>query len=644
MTAKNGLSLGLVLLLASAALAQGPELAPPPETVTPPADAPVSTALKQAAENAKANFRPLTKDDVEAARSALAQRSKALENRVGPTSSHGAAWLEFLKWNGVQKQLAPNSEVDLPAARTALKQLMSGAPGLEVPEAQAAAAALEKYIDIASFQAAKDQGAVYNKLIDDLLANLEQNPAQSARTLHEVERRLDYLTSLGQAPQLIAELNTQWGQTNFFADASANLLNRLMARPVSEVGPVTDCILGTSISGTGCTNGQITVTPLDSSGVARIRFNFTGNTQTSTVGRNGPVAIRSSGNTSFAAAKVAELSDEYFRIYPADVNATTRSKTKSVTKVGGGLGAGLIERIARKKVAESKNQADAIASDHAEDRIAAEFNEQLLERLTDARRRYDDRLRRKLRARFATPQDLVYSSNASGVQIQGRIARRGQVGANSTPPAPVGAADLVTRMHQTAANNFATRYLGGAKFSQAAVDADIQMTPAPPEGLAERLKYDPNDPPSDKRRADFKPWSVELRESRPVSFTFRDNEIEIITHANKITSGDESFLNWDLVTKLVPERSDNGWTLVRQGDIELFPADFDPDSGKRLNNRQLALRSNLNKAINNAQEEMGKVIEIDRIEISNPESSLNALRTHDLAVGAGWLVGGWNAE
>ncbi len=170
------------------------------------------------------------------------------------------------------------------------------------------------------------------------------------------------------------------------------------------------------------------------------------------------------------------------------------------------------------------------------------------------------------------------------------------------------------------------------------------MTPAPPEGLAERLEYDPNDPPSEKRRADFKPWSVELRDSRPVSFTFRNNEIEIITHSTKITSGDESFLNWDLVTKLVPERSDKGWTLVRQGDIELFPADFDPESGKRLNNRQLALRSNLNKAINNAQEEMGKVIEIDRIEISNPESSLNALRTQDLAVGAGWLVGGWVAE
>ncbi len=264
---------------------------------------------------------------------------------------------------------------------------------------------------------------MYNKLIDDLLANIENNPSTSARTLFEVERRLDYITSLGQAPQLVSELNAQWGQTNFFADASANLLNRLMARPVNEASPVTDCILGTSITGTGCTNGQITVTPLDSYGVARIRFNFTGNTQTSTVGRNGPVAIRSSGNTSFSASKIAELDDSYFRIFPADVNATTRSKTRSVTKVGGGLGSGLIEAIARKKVAESKRQGEAIASDHAEVRIAAEFNEQLLERLTDARRRYDDRVRRKLRR--ASPRRKTWFTRRTPAACRFKAASRG---------------------------------------------------------------------------------------------------------------------------------------------------------------------------------------------------------------------------
>ncbi len=135
MTANNGLWFGLLLLFTGVASGQGPELAPQePSNFALTEVAKLPAGLVQAANNAKANFRPLTTEDVETARSTLAQRSVALENRVGPASSYGAAWLDFLKWNGVQKQLAPNSEVDLPAARTALKQLMSGTPGLEVPE------------------------------------------------------------------------------------------------------------------------------------------------------------------------------------------------------------------------------------------------------------------------------------------------------------------------------------------------------------------------------------------------------------------------------------------------------------------------------------------------------------------------------
>ena len=135
------------------------------------------------------------------------------------------------------------------------------------------------------------------------------------------------------------------------------MLGRLANQMVTDCAPVEDCILGTSIRGTGYTSGLLSVSTLPAADRARLAFSLRGTTRSSTRGVNGPVAIYSTGQTHFTAHKIVELSDRKFRMMPSSASAQTRTRTGEIEKIDGGLFSGLIERIAADRVAEKKPQA-----------------------------------------------------------------------------------------------------------------------------------------------------------------------------------------------------------------------------------------------------------------------------------------------
>ena len=139
---------------------------------------------------------------------------------------------------------------------------------------------------------------------------------------------------------------------------------------------MSECILGTSVSGNGRTIGGLTVQPMTSYGAARLQFTLSGTTYSRRRGVNGPVAIYSAGTTPFVATQTVDLSNVAFSVCPPSVDAKTNNKTLDVKKIGGGFGSRFIEAIAKKKVAEKKSQANAVASVKAERRIGDRFYDQ----------------------------------------------------------------------------------------------------------------------------------------------------------------------------------------------------------------------------------------------------------------------------
>ncbi|TWT99295.1 hypothetical protein Pla108_02300 [Botrimarina colliarenosi] len=597
--------------------------------------------LPEAAEAAKEAFEPLSSEDLDAARSRLAERVVAVERLLNPSTQFGARWLDFLAWEGVQKQLAPDAEPDLAAARETLRRLGSGADGLEKPQLQSVAQALEDYIVVASFAPAPAdrQEKSFDAMVDGLAERLgDRAGLVNVRANHEAERRLALLAGLesaGRGGPLLERVRRDFGMTNAFVEVQAPLLNELVGRPINDCGPLTDCILGTSIRGTGATNATLTVSPIPSLGQARLAFRLSGSTRSNTTGVNGPVQIRSLGDTTFSATKIVDLSDESFRLMPAQATATTRTKTQSVSKMGGGLGSRLIERVARQRVAEKKGQADAIASDRAEDRVEDRLNEQLDSQIIDARRRYDERVTRPLRQRRATPRNLAYRTTSEYLAVNAVMANGGELAAWDAPPEGV-VAPLSARLHQTAVNNLLDAYLGGATLRRESVDEPTKINIVAPPWL--KLKAEPLKPGER-----FQPWSLKFRDDRPISVELNEGRVKALLHAEQIRVEDKTYDNWDLIATYEPQQIDGVWHLVRQGDVEVLPTRFDPASGGRLTSTEVGLRNNLADALNNPPDRIPQTIKIDPIDLTSREGPVQFLSMTGIEIHDGWVALGWKS-
>ncbi|MEO0530185.1 MAG: hypothetical protein AAF266_06355 [Planctomycetota bacterium] len=600
------------------------------------------TDLSQLAAAAAEDFEPLGDAELADARDELAKRVIAAERLLKPSTARGARWLEYLEWNGVQKQLAPGSKPDLAAAKRTLRRLSSGADGLDRSALQRAADAIEAYIGVAQYApaAADRQGKSFGRAMQQLADQLaDRQRLTTARGSFATERRLGLLAGLataGRGEELLDAIHDEFREPNLLVEVEAPLLSQLVARSINDCTSLTDCILGTRISGTGATTGSLVVKTLPAADRARLRFELSGTTRSNTVGRNGPVAIRSTGNTQFTAAKVVELNDEAFRVSPASGAATTRSTTQSVSKVGGGIGTRLIEKIARQRVAQSKPQADAIAGQHATERIERRLDEQLNEQIASARRRYDAKFRKPLRQRRATPERLDYRTTSDALYVEAVQADDGQLAAWDAPPIDV-VAPLRVRLHQTAINNLLDAYIGGATIRRDAIEEPTKIDVVAPPWL--ELKAEPLAPGEE-----FKPWEVRLRDERPVSVEALDGQLKVLVHAARIRTGDSTYDNWDLIATLEPERRDGKWVLVRQGPVDVLPTRFDPAEGRSLSSADVGLRNNLIDAINKPAGRMPETVKIDPVDLTSRNGPVDFLLMEAIEIQDGWLAAGWRVQ
>ncbi|MEN0110266.1 MAG: hypothetical protein AAF805_06045 [Planctomycetota bacterium] len=619
------------MALAPGVVAQEPTPATEP-AVAEPSIAPVIEPVDEE--------RPIDEVDLEAARARLAERAVAVERLLPPKTEFGARWLDYLAWDGVRDQLAAGAEVDAEAARETLRLLRSGADGLERPELQAAAAALADYAAVARFAASPPDRQ--RRAIDAARQRIaaavgDPTTADDPKVGYAIESRLALLAGLRAAgretPKLDAVERT-FGRPNLLIEVEQSVIDRVASRPVNDCGPIEDCILGTRIRGTGVTTAALSVSTLPGVGKARLAFTLRGSTRSNTVGVNGPVSIRSVGDTAFTATKVVELSDRAFRTLPATASATTRSQTRGVSKIGGGVGSRVIERIAEKRVAQKRGEADAVASQRAEGRIAARLDEQLAEAIADARRRYDDRLTKPLRRRGATPRRLTQRTTADGLLVEAVQAGPAQLSAATSPPAAVDGAPIGARLHATAVQNLLDAYIGGATFRRQQADGPVTADVALPAWL----KLD--EAPADDS-GEFKPWTLTLRARRPVSVVFSAGRIKGIAHVARLATEDKSYEGWDLIAEFEPAVVEGAWRLVQKGEIDVLPTRFDPERG-RMSAADVGLRNNLRKAINRG-DDVDRVIEIDPIDLTARGGAIRFLSMADLRVEGGWVVTGWRA-
>ncbi|MCA9229731.1 MAG: hypothetical protein KDA57_03710 [Planctomycetales bacterium] len=624
--------------------------------------------------------------------SKLRQSAKSLERTLGTDTQFANNWKRYLRWERLQPHLAgevavgDESFADLTAV---LKRFRSNVPGLENPAFTQTANALDEYRGMFEWYLVVDDTGRrsrrrYNprdlerRAYQLQLLELEKQLSRHQQTATiETSRKVDELVGLvqrlDQSPQLINAIRSQFTRPNVFTQVTESTLNRLAQRPVHEMQPVRDCILGASIRGCADSAGFLTLETLPAHDHVAIELQLSGNIHSNTVGLRKPVRILSRSLTSFTATKQVNISDDRFVALAAGASARTNSKVRSIKKTGGQFAHRLVERIAWKKVGESKSQSEYIASQHAKQKIINKFNSQVADQIVQARHRYDREARPPLVRVGMFPEYLQMASTDHSVGIEARLASYEQISTDTVPIETSVASDLSMRVHETAINNFLPTILAGVGLAQEAEDDPPKLQGDFPSWLDELAQKHggrrqsaaetPSEPalppPANQTEqeqqaaeadTEFKPFSLTLNRSYPISVKFDDQQLTLrirVAELKTIEEGAEQIReNWDFILTFQVIQNEDGVVLRRIGDVEPFPTGFDPEPrwGDKLPGEDVATRGALTKILNKraaSKNALPRDIELPPIQFTSPEGVEKTLVLRHLDCDNGWLTLGY---
>jgi hypothetical protein len=588
-------------------------------------------------DQARNQFKPISQEQVAAARSKLKDRMRDVESYVGPSSSNGKAWLRYLHWEDLKKAVADEHATSLEPLDATLRKLNRDQAGLEKRQFRRLADALQRYRDAYAVSMWQQPGDLYNKQLDALNKALEAyHKEPTPANEYALSRQVRIINSVGQAPELVKALRQELVRPNAYVDISTALV-AASAEPINRNEPITDCILGTNIHGDAHTTGHVEVSSQPSDNKAVLDFTSVGHTWSRNTGFNGPAVIRSTADTDFTANKRVELNDEAFVTTSARADARTDTHIHSVAKQGGGLGSRLVSNIGWRRAHQSERQAESIAANHAEGRVERRFNEELNDKISQARQNYEDEYRRPLERRGELPKHIRFSSTKNSIQVEVAQAGGSQIAAAGDPPKSSSAHDMTMRLHESAVNNYTATLLGGATARQTKPDEDVKFDVTLPSWMKrvwERRKTEASPQAKDEP---FKEYALTLRDGRPISVEFAGGTVKLTMHISELKSGDKTFTNWDVTGDYKPEVADGKVTLRREKDLTMLPSDF----RGQLNSRQVAERRNLEEELNKRSAQgrgFPKSIEFEPMKSKSALASAGPLNYDEFAPDNGWLV------
>ena len=146
-------------LFAASTYAANPE----PQTAPVPRE-----QLAAACKNAKADFHPLTQDDVAQAKSVLVEALGRLDQRLTLAGPGGEDWRKYLHWDALHETLGAGKQPDVALLQRSYARLIAGYEGLELVWFLDVQHALHNYIAMIGAVDKPAIRAAYEQKLDDL--------------------------------------------------------------------------------------------------------------------------------------------------------------------------------------------------------------------------------------------------------------------------------------------------------------------------------------------------------------------------------------------------------------------------------------------------------------------------------------------
>lgn len=568
--------------------------------------------LLDALDAAKDDFRPVDEPLRRAAAGELSQAVDQAERyvrRIGGV--HAADWIEYLDLAAIRKQLGKGPQGDGEVLKLILDRYRRNRDGLERPAFRELRSALDRYRDtllLSQVEKLPLRYEQYLNLLSDEIKAYEEQPTEERN--FRIGRLIGWFRRARQVPNLVERLRVRYAQPNVRLEASQAVVSRLIARDVNRQVPVRMTILGTRISGTGQTIGNVQGRLVSNPRMATIGLQMSATTYARTVGYNGPVVVHSQGATPSTVVQQLYFDGEQLSTSPPTATATTNNKILRVD-----ADCRLVRRIGRRRAAKQKGQAEAIAARNAEVRVSDSFSEETAKTVADANTRLREKFREPLLRLDAYPHQLRTWTTNSALYAEVLQASQDQIGALAAPPRLTGVHDLRLALHESALNNGLETALAGKTVNNKELDKLLEQLPGNQAKVA---------PEEDQA------FSITFTSARPVTVEFSEGELSIAIRGRQFTRGET------LISKTIEARvryklelERGRLILIRQGDVEVEFV-----KSKRPSIPELAFKTFLRNRFDRAFR--------PRIESKglNPEK-LGRLDLTEVRYAPGWIGLGW---
>ncbi len=574
--------------------------------------------LAAAAREVQGIFVPKTDADVHQARRQLDQAVAGLDRLLARWDSETRTeWHDYLEWQLVKEQLAAENP-DREKLRSVLSKFYANREGLETPQFIAVREALQAYVNVQAFAGSERARELHEKFAEELAQRLETYQQQpNAEDAVRIGQIVGWMSQYGQATELTDAVRHHLVRPNLFVQFSEDMIRTGIETDIEEQSGVRENILGTDIHGRATMKGRVSIDLIPSENNAAIDLLLTGTTYSNNRGYNGPVTIFSTGVTSVNARKRVLIEAEGLSLQRARAGCRTSSRINRISAKSP-----LIERIAWKRARQTKSQVEAIASQRAARRIAAQMDSEVVEVLAPAKEAFAEKFRNPLVRRGGFPQEFLLRTCDDHLFIQATQAAADQLGASGEPPALTADHDVAARIHQSLVGNLSQAYLGGVTWT----DERIAL-------FAERLTGDI--PPALEITRDDPPWSITFANERPLDARFDENRITMFLRARRFTRGDQE-LREDVEVSAVYqiEKTEGGSRLTRQGDLDVKFGD-----AKTLSVGNVAMKTFVRNKFESLFQEK---FESEGVALPGRWQMAGKMRLDQLHCAGGWLALGWH--
>lgn len=556
--------------------------------------------------------------DPELAKNDLEVAMVQLENYVGDWTENGGKWGEFLRLKEIREELeerAPNTKL-LAEIEANMRQNYVGLENLPFTNLRES---LRRYRLALTYGGSRAEP--FAKFLEAQLQaffELLEKPREGAGSerAEQIARLANFLFDSNQQPWMVAELVSEHHVPNVQIYAKESLVNQLVSRAVDEPSPVNEIILGTRIIGRARLNGSVSADVLPMQQGVALNLNLTGNLSSSNRGFNRGVVLQTSSSSPILASKNVVVTEYGASSRPATIATNLSSSVDGIEHR-----LRIVRRIAARKAAEQKPQADAIAEGRMQRRVSSQYDAQVEEQLAEINARLATAKSRAqgrpefTRLEVPRPEYAVYSTNST-VHANVIQAAAYQLAADRPCPIPrPKTSQVVVELHQSFFINAFESLLSNRTIHHHDID-----------DLAQQFLGET--PPAATEATEGEPFSVTFTSFNPVQVELDNNTVGLTLRFAALY-GEESIENGAIVKVVYQPR-------IKQGILTLQRIDeIDVSVQGRLSSVQ---RASLNGALRaKLKELLPEVIESEQMDLGDQFPNAANFKLNWLKIDDGWV-------